>query len=53
MVTKRVGHVDYEVVRSDRGGATQIYHLNLLKAWREVMAVSLANMVIERDELEL
>ena len=27
VVTRRVGDVDYEVVRSDRGGATQIYHL--------------------------
>uniref|UniRef100_A0A671V8A1 Integrase catalytic domain-containing protein n=1 Tax=Sparus aurata TaxID=8175 RepID=A0A671V8A1_SPAAU len=26
--------VNYEVVRSDRVGATQIYHINLLKAWR-------------------
>jgi len=33
VVTRRVGDVDYEVVRSDRGGATQIYHLNLLKAF--------------------
>ena len=51
VVTQRVGDVNYEVVRSDRGGATQIYHLNLLKAWSEVMAVSLATTVIERDEL--
>nr|XP_043896844.1 uncharacterized protein LOC122778812 [Solea senegalensis] len=51
VVTRRVGDVDYEVVRSDRGGATQIYHLNLLKAWREVASVSLATTVIERDEL--
>ena len=35
MVTRRVGDVNYEVVLSDRGGGTQIYHLNLLKAWRE------------------
>ena len=51
MVTRQVGYVDYDVVRSDRGEATQIYHLNLLKAWREAMAVSLATTVIERDEL--
>ena len=35
VVTRQVGDVDYEVVRSDQGGATQIYHLNLLKACRE------------------
>ena len=51
VVTRIVGDVDYEVVCSDRGGATQIYHLNLLKAWREVASASLATMVIERDEL--
>uniref|UniRef100_A0A671TSD1 ribonuclease H n=1 Tax=Sparus aurata TaxID=8175 RepID=A0A671TSD1_SPAAU len=50
-VTRRAGNVDYEVVRSDRGWATQIYHLNLLKAWREVTAVSLGTTVIKRDEL--
>ena len=42
---------DYEVVPSDRGGATQIYHLNLLKAWREAEPVSLVTTVIERNEL--
>ena len=31
VVTRRVGDVDYEVVRSDRGDRTQIYHINLLK----------------------
>ena len=51
VVTRRVGDVDYEVVRSDRGGATQIYHLNLLKAWREAEPVSLVTAIAERDEL--
>lgn len=51
VVTRRVGDVDYEVVRSDRGGATQIYHLNLLKAWREAESVSLVSSVSEREEL--
>ncbi|KAL3057975.1 hypothetical protein OYC64_010198 [Pagothenia borchgrevinki] len=50
-VTRRVGDVDYEVVRSDRGAATQIYHLNRLKAWREMASTSLATTVIESDEL--
>ncbi len=45
VVTTRVGDVDYEVVRSDRGGATQIYHLNLLKAWREAESASLVTTV--------
>lgn len=52
MVTQQVGHVDYEAVRSDRGRATQIYHLNLLKAWREVAPFSLVTTVSERDELD-
>ena len=51
VVTQRVGDVDYEVVRSDRGGATQIHHLNLLKIWREAEPVSLVSLVSERDEL--
>ena len=51
VVTQQVGNVDYEVVRSDRGRATQIYHLNLLKAWTEVEPVSLVTMVTERDDL--
>jgi len=46
-----VGDVDYEVVRSIRGEATQIYHLNLLKAWREAEPVSLLSAVSEREEL--
>nr|XP_024655059.1 uncharacterized protein LOC112430808 [Maylandia zebra] len=51
VITRRVGDVDYEVARSDRGGATQIYHLNLLKLWREVETASLVSLVKERDEL--
>ena len=51
MVTRRVGEVDYEVQRTDREGAKQIYHLNLLKAWKEVVAVSLVTVDQERDEL--
>ena len=52
VVTRRVGEVDYEVQRTDREGAKQIYHLNLLKAWKEVVAVSLDTVDQERDELE-
>ena len=51
MVTQRVGEVDYEVQRADREGAKQIYHLNLLKAWKEVVAVSLVSVDQEKDEL--
>jgi len=45
---RRVGDVDYEVVHSDRGRATQIYHLNLLKAWREEESVPLVSSISER-----
>lgn len=48
---QRVGDVSYEVVRSERGGATQIHHLNLLKAWREAESFSLLSLVSEREEL--
>ena len=51
VVTRRVGDVDYEVQRADREGAKQIYHLNLLKAWKEVVAVSLVSVDQEKDEL--
>ena len=51
VVTRRVGDVDYEVRRADREGAKQIYHLNLLKAWKEVVAVSLVSVDQEKNEL--
>ncbi|XP_061882691.1 uncharacterized protein LOC133633906 isoform X2 [Entelurus aequoreus] len=51
VVTRRVGDVDYEVRRSDRGGVTQIYHLNLLKGWREVEPVSMVTAIAESEEL--
>lgn len=51
MVTWRVGHVDYELVRSDRGGATHIKHLNLLKSWREAETTSLVSLGKEIHEL--
>ena len=51
LVTRRVGEVDYEVQCTDREGAKQIHHLNLLKAWKEVVAVSLVKVDQERDEL--
>ncbi len=38
-VTRQVGDLNYEVVRTDRSGARQIYHLNLLKKWNEVEPV--------------
>ena len=50
MVKRRVGDVDYEVPRLIEG-AKQIYHLNLLKAWKEVVAESLVSVVQEKDEL--
>ncbi len=44
-VTRRVGDLNYEVVRTDRSGALQIYHLNLLKKWNKVEPVMLATVV--------
>ncbi|XP_029112827.1 uncharacterized protein LOC114912049 [Scleropages formosus] len=51
LVTRRFGKVNYEVLRSDRGGAQQIYHLNLLKRWQEAPVASLATTVPVWDEL--
>lgn len=51
VITRQLGDVDYEVERSDRGGTKQIYHLNLIKAWREVVSVNLVSTVAESDEL--
>ncbi len=50
-VTRRVGDLNYEVVRTDRSGARQIYHLNLLKKWSEVEPVMLAMAVSGEDDL--
>ncbi len=45
-VTRRVGDLNYEVVRTD-----QIYHLNLLKKWNEVEPVMLATVVGSEEDL--
>ncbi|KAL0190638.1 hypothetical protein M9458_013336, partial [Cirrhinus mrigala] len=50
-VTRQVGDLDYEIVRTDRGGARQIYHLNLLKKWSEAESVMLATVVSGDDDL--
>ena len=50
MVTRRVGDVDYEVVRPDRGDSRQIYHINLLKRWIDVVPVSFATTLPEGEE---
>ncbi len=50
-VTRRVGDLNYEVVRTDRSGAHQIYHLNLLKKWNEVEPVMLATVVGSEEDL--
>ncbi len=50
-VTRRVGDLNYEVVRTDRSGARQIYHLNLLKKWSEVEPVMLPTAVSGEDDL--
>ena len=36
--------IDYEVVRSDWGNSTQIYHINLLKRWIDVVPVALVTL---------
>ncbi len=51
VVTRRVGELDYEVKRTDRGDACQIYHLNLLKRWNEGTSVGLAAVVSNEDDL--
>ena len=50
VVTRRVGDVDYEVVRSDRGDARHIYHINLLKRWNDVVPVAFATTLPEGEE---
>ncbi|KAI7796732.1 hypothetical protein IRJ41_005254, partial [Triplophysa rosa] len=50
-VTRQVGDLDYEVIRTDRSGARQIYHLNLLKKWQEVEPVLLATVISGEDDL--
>ncbi len=50
-VTRRVGDLNYEVVQTDRSGARQIYHLNLLKKWSKVEPVMLATAVSGEDDL--
>lgn len=52
VVKRQVEDVDYEVVGPYRSEAAQIYHINLLKAWREVVPLSLVSLASERDELE-
>ncbi len=51
LVTRRVGDLDYEVKRMDRGDSCQIYHLNLLKRWNEVTSVELAAAVSAEEDL--
>lgn len=43
-VTQRVGNVDYEVKRMDRSRARQVYHLNHLKPWKEVVPLALVGL---------
>ncbi len=50
-VTRQVGDLNYEVVRTDRSGARQIYHLNVLKKWNEVEPVILATVVGSEEDL--
>ncbi len=50
-VTRRIGDLNYEVVHTDRNGAHQIYHLNLLKKWSEAESVMLATAVSREEDL--
>ncbi len=50
MVTRRVGDLDYEVKRTDRGDS-HMYHLNLLKRWQEETLVELAVVVLAEEDL--
>ncbi len=50
-VTRQVGDLNYEVIRTDRSGARQIYHFNLLKKWSEVEPVILATVVSGEEDL--
>ncbi|KAI2644928.1 Retrovirus-related Pol polyprotein from transposon 17.6 [Labeo rohita] len=50
-VTRRMGDLNYEVVRTNMSGARQIYHLNLLKKWSEVEPVMLATAVSGEEDL--
>ena len=51
MVTRRVGDVDYEVACSDRGVNKQVYRINLLKRWNDVVPVAFASTLPEKEEL--
>uniref|UniRef100_A0A8C1RIN6 Gypsy retrotransposon integrase-like protein 1 n=1 Tax=Cyprinus carpio TaxID=7962 RepID=A0A8C1RIN6_CYPCA len=50
-VTRRIGDLNYEVVRTDIGDPRQIYHLNLLKKWSAEGSVLLATAVSEEEDL--
>ncbi len=50
-VTRRMGDLNYEVIRTDRSGARQIYHLNLLKKWNEVESGMLATAMSGEENL--
>ncbi len=50
-VTRQVGDLDYEVVWTNRSGACQVYHLNLLKKWSEAESVMLITVVSREDDL--
>ncbi|XP_061882687.1 uncharacterized protein LOC133633904 [Entelurus aequoreus] len=51
VVSRKVGDLDYEVRRCGRGLATQIYHINLLKRWREAEPISMVTAIAESKEL--
>ncbi len=48
---RRIRDLNYEVIRTNRSRACQIYHLNLLKKWSEVQPVMLATAISSEDDL--
>ncbi len=50
-VTRQVGDLNYEVIRTDRSGARQIHQPNLLKIWSEAESVMLVTVVSGEHDL--
>ncbi len=50
-VTRWIRDLNYEMIQTDRSGAHQIYHLNLLKKWSEVEPGILATAISGEDNL--
>lgn len=51
-MVRKIGPVNYEVKRAGHQNRVQVYHVNLLKKWREPEGW-LMSLVVEDDELGL